>query len=162
MCEGSHIFALNSVVVIVWYFVNSSIQAKSACILKGIILHLDDKLLVLVDICCRDCEYCWLPEWEVDVVLDSNSEWINILQSSQYTHPVSKENLNTEVNSHVLCLTLFYIRQRQGAGINRRVGAYIGVILPVRILEIFVNTFVVDWSEYLYGVWLTRLHGDEE
>lgn len=56
------------------------------------------------------CEDCWLPLREIDIIFDVNLERVDILKLSKNGDFISKEQLNTNVDSNVDFLSLFRFR----------------------------------------------------
>jgi len=73
-------------------------------------LHLYDQLLILIDLWGVEGEYSWLPDTEIDVILDIDLKRVNILKLSQYGEFIRKEQLNPDVDSNIEFLSLFRFR----------------------------------------------------
>lgn len=121
MSESAHVFGLDSVLVPVGNLVYSSVHGEPPNVFVVVILHLDYNLLVLVDLLCLQCQHCRLPQMEVNVVVDSNFQRVNVLESSQDCHLVGEEQLNSNVHSDVFGLSLFQLGQGQGTSVDRGV-----------------------------------------
>lgn len=60
---------------------------------------MNDQLLVVVDFLGLKSEHRRLPYAEIDVVIDSNLEGVNFLQSRENGHLISEEELNPDKDS---------------------------------------------------------------
>lgn len=64
----------------------------------------------MIDLWGIKCENCRLPLSEIDIIFDVNLERVNVLELSKNGDFISKEQLNTNVDSNVDFLSLFRFR----------------------------------------------------